>query len=200
MLWPVQAPLASVSAIARVTLLTIACEGLDLSGAVDDAQSVSGAFEDIQVSAAVERDGARVDQRCFDRVVSVGGHAFLAISGDGGHDARFQINLPDAAIIEVSQSKDLAGLIERQAIDGAEFCCCGRPTVSGKPLSSRAGEIRDRAGAGVDLANPVVPRISNEDVAVRCNGEAMRSVQLGVGSGALITAVSLAPDPASVVT
>ena len=122
MLRAVQPGSPRVAAVTRVAGLAGAGHGADLSRPIHDPKGMARSFQDVEVTPAVERHRPGIDQRCtIRRVVSIGGHAFLAVARHGRDDARLQVDLPHPAIIEIRQAERLIRLVEGQAVDPAEL-------------------------------------------------------------------------------
>src|SRR5205085_12085947 len=98
----------------------------DFARRVHHAQGVAAALQDVDVALAVHRHGARIDQRRRAGVGAGGGHALLAVAGDGVDDAGLQVEGAHAAVVQVGEVEPFAGRVEGDAVDAAELRLDGR--------------------------------------------------------------------------
>src|SRR5262249_38057502 len=147
---------------------------------IDDAQSIAGALQDVDVARAVGGDGARIDQRSPNRLLAVPGHALLAVAGHRADGAALHVDGADAAIIAVGQVHLLALGAERDTVDTAELGFRGRPAVATKTLLAGAREGANLARFRIDDTHAVVPGVGDVDVAIGANSQTVRPVELGL--------------------
>ena len=174
----VEPRLAGIRALAspRVARFADARDGPGLSRPIDDPKRVPAAFENIQVAPAVDRDGPGIHERGRERKVTVSGYSLLAVARDGRDDSGLQVDAAHAAIIEIGEVKSLSGLIEGEAVDPAEFRLGGRPAIARESLAAGARDVGDSARAAVDLADTVVPGISDENISATAgDGQAVQA-------------------------
>src|SRR4029079_611705 len=100
-----------------------------------------------------------------------------SVAGQRRHDAGHQVDGPHAAIVQVGDIEHFSAAGEGDAVNPAELCDRGPAAVAGEPLRAGAGERGDDPRSAVNLADPVVPGVGDEDVPGRRHDEAVRAVQ-----------------------
>src|SRR5260370_23618936 len=160
---------AGVAAVACVAGLAGASHGADFPLRIDDAERVARALQDVDVAVAVDRGGARIDQR---RALGIGAILRNALRAAAGHEtppARFHVDRADAAVVEVRYVELAEVGVERDAVDTAELGVQHLAAIAGVALPAGPGKSSDRAGLGVDLADAAVPGIGDINRAVGSN-------------------------------
>src|SRR5207249_5219482 len=120
-------------------------DGANLAAGVHHSQGVAAAFQDVQVPLGIDGVRPRIDERLLRGLFAVLGDAFLAVAGRGGDDAARQVDLADAAIVEVGDEAVLAGGVEANAVAAAELGLDRRAAVTGEALRTGARERRHDA-------------------------------------------------------
>ena len=96
-----------------------------------------------------------------------------------------------------SAKSRLPGLIEW--CSSTEFRLIGRPAIARESLSACSRDVRDPPRAAVDLADPVVPGIGDEDLTVFGDGQAVRPLRSAQAAGPSSPPLPSWPVPARVV-
>src|SRR5437899_840588 len=116
MLRAVHGGFEGIAAIPARAFFSRSDNGANLSGAVEDPERVAASLEDINISFRIDSDCSRINQRRIDGFVAVLWDTFFPIAGDCRHDAGFQINHANTAIIEVSEVKFVRALGQGRTI------------------------------------------------------------------------------------
>src|SRR5262249_33108114 len=123
-----------VTAIACGAGLASADHRANLPLAINDAQRVAAALEDINIPLVVGRDGAGIDQRRIHGLGAVLGHALLAVAGDGWNHASFHVDATDSTVVEIGDIHLLPLRIETDAVDAAKLRLRPRSAVACEAL------------------------------------------------------------------
>src|SRR5262245_22498170 len=73
----------------------------DLAILINNPKRIGTPLQNVYVSFGVDRGSARIYQWALSGVRSIIWNARLTVAGDCGHDARFQIQQPDATIAQI---------------------------------------------------------------------------------------------------
>ena len=147
---PVEGSLPGVAAVAAVALGAGPRHGADLPLGIDDAQRMSAAFENVDVSLAIGASGARIDERGRLGVGAVLRDPLRAAAGDVMDLAGLDVDKVDLAVIEIGKVEPGEVGIEGDAVDAAEPGRQRRFAVRGR-LVAAPREGGDLAGLRINL-------------------------------------------------
>src|SRR5262249_4282163 len=97
----------------------------------------------------------------------------------------------DATVVEVGEIEAFTLGIERDSIDTAKLCLAGRAIVAAVAFLAGASELRHDARFQIELADAIVPRVREEQVAAGRHGQAVHAVERGLGGRFAVAAVAL---------
>ena len=134
MLRSIQRGFECITTISAGASFASADNGANFSRAIHHTQRVAAAFENVDVSFAVDRHGSRIDQRCINRIGAVPGDASLAVSGHSLNDSGREVHHPDPPVIQIGQVNLSPAEVRGDAVNPPKFCGNGRAAVAGKAV------------------------------------------------------------------
>ena len=167
--------------IPRIPRSAGACNGADDSGRRNLANAVSAVLGEIHVPGTVESDVPRKVECSPARQSAVTRSSTTSCDrrdGAGGAD------LANPVVAGVAE-QDVARGVHGDAVRTVELRCGCRPPIPREPERPGASDGRDSA-CRIDLANPVVTRITHVEVSCRIDGETLNGVHSCCGCGAAI--------------
>ena len=184
MLWPIHIR----------SYITRTDDGPDLSFFVHQAQRVAPPGKNVEITTRMNHHSTRIKQWALNGLCAVFGDSLPTVSGNGSYDTRFQINYPDAPVVQVGHIKLLTRRIQGKVKSSIEFCLVGGATVPRIAGFTGAGDGRDDAGLQINLSDAVVARVGHVHVFV-FDVQAVRVIQLRVLGGSPIPTVGLLSCP-----
>src|SRR5437016_1762137 len=182
----IQGRITSWAAVARISARACANDGRDCAVGCDDAQSVPFAFEHIDVTRAIHRDGARVHKGCVRSLCAVPGNTALAVARDGPDDAGLEVDGADAAVVQIGEVEVLALWIERRAIETAELRLLRRSAVAAEAFGACSREGTHTAAVRVEVTNALVPGVGQEQFPIGKGGQTVHAIELRLPAQAAV--------------
>ena len=179
------------SVVAAVTGGTVAGDGDDVAGRLDHlADHVVVRVGDEQVARGVDGDADGVAQLGGGGGSVVAAVTLGAVAGDGDDVAGRLDDLADHVVGRVGDEQVARG-VDGDAVGLVQLGGGGGSVVAAVTLGAVAGDGDDVAGRLDDLADHVVGRVGDEQVARGVDGDAVGAVQLGGGRGSVVAAVTV---------
>ena len=141
----------------------------DARPSIDAPNALIDVVYDEEVPLSVERDSCRCIQHRLSRWPTIASKARPTGTGDGGYDLALEIDFPHPVVVGICD-------VELSCWAHCNGCGVGqhraRCLAAVSPESRRAGSCKccNDAGSSIDLSDTVVPRISDENIAVLADG------------------------------
>src|SRR5439155_18448288 len=152
-------------------------QGSDLALFVDNAQRITAAFEDVEVSFRVDSDRPGIDKRAAGRIRAVCGDAGLAVPGNCPDLARLQAHHTNALVAEVGDIDPVPGFADVDPKDTVKLSPDRRTPVAGITRFSGAGDCRYSAGLQIDFSDAVVASVGYIQLPAVSDDQSVRLVE-----------------------
>ena len=140
-------------------------DGRDVSGSgIDPADAVVEQVRNVEVAAAVQSKPRGAVERRRGGRAAIAAEAEGPRAGDGRDVPGRGIDLADA-VLEVVRDVEVAGAVQRKPAGVSKPRRGGRAAIAAEASRPRSGDGRNVAGRGIDLADTVVVRVRNVEVA-----------------------------------
>jgi hypothetical protein len=165
-------------------------DGGDVAGGVELADAAVASVSEGEEAGGRESGGAGRVERGGGGGAVVAGEALGAVTSDGGDDAGGGIDAADAVVGGVGEV-EVAGGVDGEALWEREGGADGRVGVAGEPEGASTGDGGDDAGTGGNAADEMVVGVGEVEVVGGIEGKALRRVDGGLDSGAVVAGDSL---------
>ena len=177
-------------AVARISELTCSRYGRQCAVGIHLADAIALALGDVGDASTVGADRSCAEDAGLCCGEAVAAALLGAVAGEGGDDARIQVDAPNALVLHVCDQQ-AAAPVEVAVVGFAELGVNGRSAVAAIGLLAVARNGGDSAGGCVDLAYHVVQPVDHVHIAVYVNLQRIGLVEGSLGRRTSVTGVPL---------